>query len=181
MVICKHRLETKPSASVAPHRELPEFHLDEPILTSLQRKDWSPSQALGPREMFQTQGKQEDMSFNHLGRWAERSVLYLNYIAHSGNLFLIHQWPRPILPLGHYIHADLKCVEGILEALPRKSLKPQAKVAIVYSNQQKGTGNTGLESKNPLLLTTMKKVSTFILSAVGDLLCSIICTIQNKL
>jgi len=151
------------------------------ILTSLQRKDWSPSQALGPREMFQTQGKQEDMSFNHLGRWAERSVLYLNYIAHSGNLFLIHQWPRPILPLGHYIHADLKCVEGILEALPRKSLKPQAKVAIVYSNQQKGTGNTGLESKNPLLLTTMKKVSTFILSAVGDLLCSIICTIQNKL
>ncbi len=171
MVICKHRLETKPSASVAPHRELPEFHLDEPILTSLQRKDWSPSQALGPREMFQTQGKQEDMSFNHLGRWAERSVLYLNYIAHSGNLFLIHQWPRPIL----------KCVEGIPEALPRKSLKPQAKVAIVYSNQQKGTGNTGLESKNPLLLMTMKKVSTFILSAVGDLLCSIICTIQNKL
>ncbi len=77
------------------------------------------------------------------------------------------------------LHADLKCVEGILEALPRKSLKPQAKVAIVYSNQQKGTGNTGLESKNPVLLTTMKKVSTFILSAVGDLLCSIICTIQN--
>jgi len=180
MVICKHRLETKPSASVAPHRELPEFHLDEPHTYK------SSAQGLVTVASIRTPRNVSN------ARKARRHVIQSSWALGRKEciIFKLHSAFRkfvsypPMAPPHSTIgslHADLKCVEGILEALPRKSLKPQAKVAIVYSNQQKGTGNTGLESKNPLLLTTMKKVSTFILSAVGDLLCSIICTIQNKL